>query len=245
MKDVRIYKVAADNKVLRFVADNDMLAWRAQSLTTKEPATIEWLRGLEKDEVLLDVGANVGTYTIFAAVVQGCRVVALEPEALNFATLCMNVQLNGLQERVDVWPFAASSSSGYDMLYLSQFSAGGSCHSYGAEVGFDLKPRPSPRRQGCHAVAIDRMVDGGAFPQPDHVKIDVDGIEHLVIAGMMRTLPRVRSLCVELNLNLAEHREVRGLLQTLGYKLDAAQVDAALRKEGPFKNVGEHVFTRA
>ena len=130
--------------------------------------------------------------------------------------------------------------------YLSEVIAGGSCHSLGKEVGFDLKPRTAAFVQGAVALRLDDLVAAGEVPAPDYVKIDVDGFEHRVVRGMEKTLRdgKVRSLLIELNPALSEHLEMRSLLEELGFAWDAAQVARSTRVEGPFKGVAEHVFKR-
>ena len=57
------------NNTLKFSIVNKKTLWRAKSLYQKEPITIKWIRKFKKDEVFFDVGANVGMYTIFAAII--------------------------------------------------------------------------------------------------------------------------------------------------------------------------------
>ena len=59
-----------------------------------EPETIRWLDGLPEGEVLWDIGANVGAFTVYGAVKRKLRVVAFEPGAASFATLTKNIELN-------------------------------------------------------------------------------------------------------------------------------------------------------
>ena len=77
-----------------------------------------------------------------------------------------------------------------------------------------------------------------------HIKIDVDGIEHKVVAGALRTiqLSRVQSLLIELNTNLTEHNQIITLMKEL--KFEAKVHPDAIRKEGPFQGIGNHIFTR-
>ena len=49
------FKICSGNKMLKF---------RAESFLVKEPTTLEWLQSLEADSLLIDVGANIGIYTI-------------------------------------------------------------------------------------------------------------------------------------------------------------------------------------
>lgn len=231
---------------LHYSTPNDMTAWRVQTLYKKEPHTIQWLEQIPQGAVLLDVGANVGMYSIFAAGVRGAMVYAFEPESQNFALLNANIALNSFSERILAFPVALSDTVGLDKLYLSQFSAGGSCHSIGEEVGFDLKPRKSPFIQGSVCTTIDQLVADGKMPVPDYIKVDVDGFEHKVFAGASKTLQdlRVKGIIVELNTHLAEHRAVVDALVEAGFKYDESQVNAALRQEGAFKGVGEFIFSR-
>jgi FkbM family methyltransferase len=233
-----------EGRAARFYTPNQMTRWRVDSLYTKEPVTIEWLRAMPEGAVLADVGANVGMYTVFAALARSASVIAFEPESENYAVLNRNVRLNSLAERVTALCVGLSDARGVQRLYISEARAGESGHSLGAEVGFDLKPRPAAFAQGCLALPLDDLVEAGNVPAPQYVKIDVDGSEHKVLRGMERTLKTVRSLLVELNPALAEHLEIRAHLESAGFKWDLRQVAAAARTSGPFMGVAEHVFRR-
>lgn len=231
---------------VRYVVPNDNALWRVDTLMTKEPITIEWLEGIEPNSVLLDVGANVGMYTIFAAVVRGARVYAFEPESQNYALLCRNIMQNAMTERVTAYCAALSDSQKFSLIHLSEFKTGSSCHSFDAAVDFRLQERKSPFIQGCFAVTIDQLVAEGAMPVPNYIKIDVDGFEHKVIGGAKKTLqdPAVKSLIIEINPHLAEHRQIIVDLAALGFSYDPQQVAKAARSEGAFSGVGEYVFRR-
>jgi FkbM family methyltransferase len=243
-KIMPVCKLSLRGATLRFVTPNTQTAWRANSLLTKEPCTIEWLDSLGPDDVLFDVGANVGMYTVYAAALRGCRVHAFEPESQNFALLCRNVVANGLTERVTAWPVALSDAARLDRLHVSEFNVGGSCHSFGEPVDFRLQPARFPLTQGCVATTIDAVVAAGVAPAPTHVKLDVDGFEHRVVAGAAAAMPGIRSWIVETNPALAEHRAMVEALAAAGFRVDPAQVARATRAEGPFQGVAEHVFRR-
>lgn len=233
---------------VKFAAANASIAWRAQSFYTKEPDTVAWLQRMPKDSVLLDVGANIGIYTLTAAVGRGCQVYAFEPESQNYANLNANIALNNIANRVTAYCAALTDQPGLDRLFLSRFEkdGGGSCHSYGEEVGFDLAPRPSPFAQGCIGLKLDDLVKQGVIPIPDFIKIDVDGFEHKVVAGAMETLknPKVKEILIEINPAIESHRQLILTLRELGFFYDLDQRYRATRKEGAFKDVGEIIFRR-
>lgn len=239
-------EIRVGDHTLRYQTPNTICLRRVQTLVTKEPDTIAWLNSLPRDAVVLDVGANVGMYSVYAAVVRGARVFAFEPEAQNYAVLCDNIVLNALQGSVIAFCAALSDVRRFDRLYLSRIGAGGSSHSFGAEVDPYLKASRADFAQGSIAVTVDEVVAAGAMPVPSHIKIDVDGFEHNVVKGSAQTLrdPAVRSLLIEINPELAEHRAIIAFLEGLGFSHDPEQFAGAQRKQGYFKGVGEYVFRR-
>lgn len=238
--------VERDGVRVVFATPNHPTLWRVDTLFTKEPETIEWIAGFESSDVLADVGANVGMYTIWAAKTRGVRVVAFEPEAQNYALLNRNIHANGLGEPVQAYCVALSDSAGLGRLYLSEFLAGGSCHNFGASLDPHNRPRSSPFAQGCVSATLDDLVASGAIPVPNHIKVDVDGIEPKVVAGARATLAdrRVRSVLIEINSALDEHWQIVDLMLGLGFDYSREQVERAQRTEGAFKGVGNYVFRR-
>jgi FkbM family methyltransferase len=220
--------------------------WRVDTLFSKEPETIEWIAGFEPDEVLIDIGANVGMYTIWAAKTRGVRVFAFEPESQNYALLYKNIVLNQLSKQVIAYCVALGDQGGYSLLHLNQFQAGRSNHSYGEEVDYKLEHREAEVSQGCIAATLDSLVTSGAVPMPHHIKIDVDGFEHKVLAGGANVLAdtQLASVLIELNTNLEQHRKIVTDMQSLGFSYSAEQAASALQTEGPFKGIGNYVFRR-
>jgi hypothetical protein len=129
---------------------------------------------------------------------------------------------------------------------MADMRIGGSNHTVGEAVDFKLEPSKFAYRQGCIVNTLDALVQSQAIPLPTHIKIDVDGIEAKVVAGAKTILKNdgVRSLLIETNTNLAEHRGMVHALTDLGFKYDPVQVHRAMRNDGAFKGVAEHVFKR-
>jgi FkbM family methyltransferase len=185
-------------------------------------------------------------YTILAAGTRGCRVYAFEPEAQSFALLNRNIFVNELSHRVTAFCLGLSDAPGFSTLHLSDFAVGASSHSLGEDVDHLLRPRQAVYEQGCVAARLDDLVGDGVVPAPSHIKIDVDGFEHRVVRGAWSTLqrPEVRSLLIEINQNLDEHRRLVEAVEELGFRYDPRQVARVTRPSGPFKGCAEYVFTR-
>jgi FkbM family methyltransferase len=245
-KLVPIVQTYVQEKKLKFYVPNSFVLWRAKTLMTKEPTTIEWLDSMNVGEELLDIGANVGGYTIYASKVRGVRVNAIEPEAQNFNILCQNIRFNQVQDLVQCWPIGLTDVTRFEKLYISDSRAGGSCHSVGEQVDFRLEPKKFPFNQGCFSTTVDKLVEDGVIPPPDHIKLDVDGLEHKVITGALQTLKNhpVKSLSIEVNPSLKEHQGLIETLTGLGFKVDDEQVARARRQSGTFEGVAEYVFRR-
>src|SRR6185503_10333579 len=219
-----------------FATPTAFTKWRVDTLFEKEPITIQWIAELAPGEVLVDVGANVGMYSLWAAKTRGARVYAFEPEAQNYALLNRNIALNRVGDQVKAYCLALSDRAGYSELHLSNLQIGGSCHSLGERVDFKHEPMTPAFSQGCIAARLDDLVHEGVVLTPSRIKIDVDGFEPQVIAGARRVLgdPRVRSLLIEINQNVADHMQIIADLDAMGFRFDPAQAAAAARKEGPF-----------
>lgn len=150
----------------------------------KEPATYDWLESLERDAVFWDIGANVGVYSLYAAA-RGMTVCAFEPEASNFHVLTRNISLNG--DRVTALNVGISEGTGLARLTVGSASIGGAQHQVG--------------KNGSRAVltfACRDLVSSLGLPEPNHVKIDVDGHELSVVRGMDLASPSLRSVQIEL-----------------------------------------------
>ena len=138
--------------------------------------------------MLVDVGANVGMYTVWAAKTRGVQVYAFEPEAQNYGLLNRNLVLNALGGQVKAYCLALSDVAGFGELHLATLDAGGSCHSYGERVDFKHEPMQPKFSQACMSARLDDLVRDGIVPAPDHIKLDVDGFEPKVVAGAAEVL---------------------------------------------------------
>jgi FkbM family methyltransferase len=166
----------------------------------KEPWTVQWIEGwIQPDEVLYDIGANVGAYSLVAALSPAvrARVVALEPGYPTFAALSDNVVRNGAQDRVTALPVALGRSTTLEILHLRTLDAGAALHTLGGHEG----PSGAAYRQPVMTFRLDDLVERFGLPDPAHVKLDVDGTELDVLAGAERTLsdPSLRTVLTELD----------------------------------------------
>ena len=229
---------------VKYVVVNDITKWRIHTLKKKEPVTFEWINSFTEKDVFVDVGANMGGYSLYAGVKKRSTVYAFEPECLNYSTINQNIFLNGVQNLVKAFPLSISDKVGAGVLNVYDFRAGSSCHQLNEAVNFKGNNASPFFTQGTFSVTLDYLVFTKMIQQPTKLKIDVDGFEPQVIKGAMRTLLSVSSMIVEVNKNLPEHVEMISTILKLGFKYDEKQVEQSTRQEGAFKGVAEFLFYR-
>lgn len=218
--------------------------WRFTTLLTKEPETIEWIDSLDKSDTLWDIGANVGIYSIYAAL-RGINVVAIEPNFTNYFHLCFNIKLNRLHRRIMPLCLALSSGKSVGTINLRSMEFGESMSTFGSDLDFRGRIYAPVFRQGMISFSIDEFVTEFEVPVPNHFKIDVDGIELEIAKGGVRTFsdPRVKSVQVELvDSDPAQVRGVTSLLEGAGLAfVSKRHSDAA----GGMKDVFNFLYRRA
>jgi FkbM family methyltransferase len=229
-----------------FNTPNRLTLWRAKTLFQKEPETIEWISRFKTDEIFLDIGANVGIYSILAAATRGVNVFAFEPEAQNYALLNKNIISNGLSAKITGYCAALSDADSFAKLYLNSSAAGDSGHTIGESLDHNLRKREIELVQGGISVRLDHLVESAALPVPNHIKIDVDGLEHKVISGAETVLrcPALRSILVELNTLLPQHLNVVEILSAHGFTCQNTKTVTSAATEGKFKGLANHIFYR-
>lgn len=218
--ELEFAEVEVRGLVLRFRCESSYERYRVATLSAKEPETLSWLdRQLRRGDVFYDVGANIGAYTLYAAKkVPGARVHAFEPGAHSCAALLENVHLNRLSNvAVYCLPLGARRRLGF--LNLTRLEAGSSMHGFGRKDVAEAFGEEVVAIQGTIAVSLDELL-GEGLPEPDLLKIDVDGDELEVLKGARNTLasPSVRSVLIEINWTGAPPAEVLTLLRAAGFE---------------------------
>lgn len=228
---------------IRFLCPSAETLFRAQTLMTKEPETIRWIETFQPGDVLWDIGANVGVYSLYAAIRAGARVLSFEPSAGNYWILNTNIELNALDAWISAYCLALGRQTSLGSFNMADTYLGGACYSFGEKAEFIDYPGLGSQRvifhQGTIGVSVDEFVRTFDPPLPNHIKIDVDGAEHSILLGARQTLrdDRVRSISVELDESTG--RKFEAAMETLrqcGFRVErkghAPMMDA----------VSQHIF---
>jgi FkbM family methyltransferase len=166
----------------------------------KEPFTVAWLeRSVGPGDVVYDIGANVGAYSLIAAKLAdgGAEVYAFEPSAPNFSDLCRNVALNDAESSVVPLPIALWSRTGLVSFGYRSLDPGDASHTISESQG----ESSSESEQRVLAFGLDDLVALFGLPVPNLIKLDVDGPELKVLEGAVKTIshPSCREMMIEVD----------------------------------------------
>ena len=155
--------------------------------TSELPVQRELAGQIEPGDVVYDIGANVGFFSLIAARLAGStgRVFSFEPVAENATSIRQNVTLNRL-ESVQLFEVAVGAKSETAELLLTDWD-GGSTLSNSA-----VRPSKPVSRRTIRVVALDDFIRAEGLRLPNFVKIDVEGVEFEVLQGMSDTIAESR-----------------------------------------------------
>ena len=157
--------------------------------------------------VFLDVGANIGRYTITLAkkVGPGGRVIAFEPCSNSYSALRKNIDLNNLGNVITL-PLALWNEEGYHHMYVKANAGSNSLVEDNGAIG----------KEKVRTITLDGLLKELIFTRIDLIKIDVEGAEREVLEGMKKTLQHFKpSLIIEVRDDNVSW--VENFLNLLGY----------------------------
>ncbi len=218
----RKVKVNYNGESYFFTSPNYLNHWRIKTFYLKEPETLQWINdNINKDSIFWDIGANVGLYSVYAAKTANCSVYSFEPSVFNLELLSRNIYSNGLVEKITILPFPLTSSIEFSKLNLTTTTWGGAISTFGQNaIGYDGKVMKKNFEFKTIGLTIDKAVNLLNVPNPDYIKIDVDGIEHLILSGGTNVLKTVKSVLIEINDDFKEQSDMASkILKESGLKL--------------------------
>jgi len=231
------------NPPFKMLIESKMEQYRHDTWQTKEPETIAWIDSFADNAVFFDIGANIGIYSLYCAAVHpNCQVIAFEPHEPNFNRLLDNIMLNNYGKTIKPNRFIVAEESGKKDFI-------GASDEIGSSGGQMAEPSDS-----CNSLcrSIDDLIYFSFdFPQPNHIKIDIDGQELSVIRGMIKTLQiqTLKSVLVEIDLMTGKSPDIMAAFLNNGFstdnKFNKAKNHSRVRRMAEGINVVNIVFTRS
>jgi len=194
----------------KFFIPNELTEWRVKTFFTKEPETLEWIDNFEKKENLIfwDIGANIGLYSIYNALKNNnSKTIAFEPSTSNLRILSRNISINNFENNIKILPIPLTNKkNSFLIMNEPNFIEGSALNSFGEKYNFEGKNFKSKMKYQIFGTTINYLLENEILEIPDYIKIDVDGIEHLILEGGDRYLKniKIKSLSIEINENFKE-----------------------------------------
>lgn len=199
-----------------FIDESDSLELRKKGIYDK--AETEFIHSFVKpDMICVDVGANIGYYTLMMAKIAK-HVSAFEPDKLNYDMLKKNLELNDLFDKVTLYPSAVGERMGQVTLYKCATN-NGMHRVYPSKWCGD-----AGKEESIHMVTLDWTF--GHNYAIDFIKIDIEGAEYGALLGMQGILKEQHPvLMMEFNVpsikeyGKVEPRELFDYILHLGYDI--------------------------
>ena len=221
MSKARIFNITNSYKL--YVA-NSLEEYRCETFFTKEPETVEWIKSFFRDgDVFYDVGANIGIYSLYAALLYPKSFVySFEPYYKNYLRLLDNIGLNNQTKNIVPLYMALSNSTGIEDLYVKDQRISSSGHQIGQNIDEHGERFDVLERYPILVYSLDHLISDFKLPVPNHIKIDVDGAEEEIVLGMKKILsqPLLTSVLIEVNIGATQEPELLDLFEQYGFSTD-------------------------
>jgi FkbM family methyltransferase len=157
------------------------------------------LHFLRPNDLFIDIGANIGSYTVLASGVVGARCWAIEPDPISVERLTRNVEVNGIGQKVVVCPFALGDRE-VDLPFT---------------IGLDTMNRVAAAGDSATRIVKQRTLDTlTERVEPRMIKMDVEGYEETVLKGARATLRKASLQAVE---SEAVSKDIEAVLVSAGF----------------------------
>ncbi len=240
------------DKDIYFFAPNQLITWRVDTLFSTEPETIEWINNFKKKDDLIfwDIGANIGLYSIYNSIKnKSSSTIAFEPSTSNLRVLSRNISINKLENLIKIFPIPLTNKENKFLLMKEgEFMEGAALNTYGETFDFEGKKLKEKMNYKVIGTKINYLIDNKILEIPDYIKIDVDGIEHLILEGANNHLKnkKIKSLLIEINENFTDQfQNVLKIMEENQFKiLKKRQNKNLLFKGSKFSNTFNYIFER-
>ena len=205
---------------LIFFIPNRITLERVNTFFTKEPEIIKWIESFKINSTFFDIGSNIGLYSCLAAKTKRSKVFSFEPSPLNLEVLTKNIFINNLNDQITIVKNPLHSENKISSMNFSNQQIGGALSTFSENFGFDGKKMNTVFSYNTNSFTLDNFVNFYKLVNPNYIKIDVDGIEHLILKSSLNTLKNVESVFVEINENFEDqNKKVKEILERSGLKL--------------------------
>ncbi len=239
-------------KKINFFTPNELTYSRVVNFFDSEPETLEWIDSFDKDKKIIfwDIGANIGLYSIYNALKnRHSETISFEPSSSNLRVFTRNISINNLENNIKLFPIPLTNKqNSFLIMREGDFIEGGALNSFGENFNFEGKKFESKMKYNLYGTTINYLINNQILKVPNYIKIDVDGIEHLILEGADQFLSdsKIKSLSIEINENFNDQlNKVLDIMKKNGFKILHKKQNKELSlNEGKFSETFNYIFIR-
>jgi len=176
---------------------------------------------IEPDDVFWDIGANIGTHTLFPAkAASNGSVVAIEANDRNYQSLQMNIRKNKITN-ISTEDVALSDHNGTEELAISG-------HNLSGEGSHSIERKPTSESTSVTTVTGDSLLE--RYSSPNIVRMDIEGAELNALRGMTDALKKTRLISLEVHEQYVEKEKIYTLLESTGFEISVIEDEGSLQE---------------
>ena len=162
---------------------------------------LKWIDNFKEIDNLIfwDIGANIGLYSIYAAVKhREAKIISFEPSTSNLRSLSRNISINKFEDQITIHQLPLSKLKNQHALFEeSEFIEGWAMNTFDEGIDYEGQKIKSKNKYKIFGTNINYLIKNNILDIPDYIKIDVDGIEHLILEGAKEITSRATSAFVK------------------------------------------------
>lgn len=166
--------------------------WITGELFEENLFRIGKLINISKDDVVVDIGANIGSASIPLALATGCELIAVEASKQTASLLCRNASINNVKCRIAVKAVSDSIANRFISLYGKETNQGSSSLSKEWNIS------ESTNEETVEVDTLDNLIKSYNTNEDDIkiIKMDIEGHEYHAFKGGINTIIRSRALLI-------------------------------------------------
>ena len=228
----KVKKISFNNIDLTFYTPNKLINYRVETFKSKEPEILRWIEDFKTNSIFFDVGANIGLYSCYATKKKDCKTFSFEPSVFNLENLAKNIHINDLSNKVTIIPNPLYKNKIISKMKMSSTNIGGAISTFAEDYTFDGSKIKTIFSYNLPGLSLDELISEFSLPPPDYLKIDVDGIEHLILQGGIKTLKNLKSIFIEVSENFTKQKNaVDHILKSNDFVFDSKYSDYSIKSE--------------
>ena len=241
--------IKINNKNLSFFVPNNLIKWRIKTFFDKEPETINWINNFKKKDLIFwDIGSNIGQYSIYCAIKHPkSKIISFEPSAGNLRILSRNISNNKLTDKIKIITTALTKNHGNFFVFEESNLLEGSAHNNLTEIKKKKLDQNNKIKYKIYGTNINYLIQKNILKIPNYIKIDVDGLEYLILKGADKYLSHnnLKEILIELNENkLIEFNKVKKILKKNNFIFYKKQRNEIFHQTKESKYIYNYIFKK-